>query len=224
MQHEAIIIDTETSDTDEPDVLELAFAPGDCGGITGGAQSFRFKPAKPIAWGALATHHILPEDLEGCEPSATALGRVPQAQYWIGHNVDFDWKVLGRPQVFRICTLAMCRSIWPKCDSHTLVAMTYFLEGANAATREKVQGAHGAASDIGLCADILARIARDEGITTLRDLWGFSEECRIPKIMSFGKFKGEPISAVDRGWANWYQRQPDTDEYLIEALRRARKL
>ena len=60
-------------------------------------------------------------------------------------------------------------------------------------------------------------IATPEG---LERLWAESEEARIPKIMTFGKFKDEPVSKVDRGYANWYRRQPDPDPYLLEAFRR----
>jgi len=57
-------------------------------------------------------------------------------------------------------------------------------------------------------------------IDDLESLYLFSEESRIPTVMTFGKFKGEPISAVDRGYMNWYRRQPDTDPYVLEAFRR----
>lgn len=224
MNFEAIVIDTETTCVDEPQVLELAWQSHYLDGGEVVAFEERFLPTKAISLGALATHHILETDLEGCADSGFAPARVPTAEYWIGHNVDFDWKALGRPQVKRICTLAMARSIWPKCDSHSLTAMMYYLEGRTEEVRKLVREAHGAAADVGLCAMILRRIADGEGIKTFRDLYGFSEECRIPKIMTFGKFKGMPVSAVDRGWANWYQRQEDTDPYLLTALRKAGKL
>lgn len=222
--YEAIVIDTETTDANDPDVVQLAWAHADCGGIRTPVWQRNFKPQRPMAWGALATHHILPSELETCDPCDTVGKHVPKAEYWIGHNVDFDWKALGQPPVKRICTLAMARSIWPKCDAHNLTALTYFLFGVDEEIRERVRGAHDAAADVVLSADILTLIARDEGITSMSEMWGFSEECRIPKIMSFGKFKGQPVGAVDRGWANWYSRQDDIDPYLIQALKRAGKL
>lgn len=218
-----LILDTETTGVDNPEVIQLAFATI-AGGRMGETKSYSFRPSRPISWGALATHHILEEDLVFSPPAADAPSRVPQAEYWVGHNVDFDWRALGEPPVKRICTLAMVRSIWPKCDSHSLVAMTYFLAGANAETREQVRGAHGASKDVELCFHILTRIISDEGLKTAADLYAFSEDCRIPKTMGFGKYKGAPISEVDRGWSNWYYRQSDTDPYLITALKRAGKL
>lgn len=239
MEYEAIILDTETTNVDAPEVLELAWRSSHfetkespqgraaflaSEGFTMSGHA-RFLPTGEISLGALATHHILREDLLGYPSSTCAPAAIPSASFWIGHNVDFDWRALGSPSsIRRICTLAMSRAIWPRLDAHNLTAMTYFLEGATPAAREKVRAAHGAEADVGLCASILQRIVADEGITTFSELYAFSEECRIPKIMSFGKYKGELISAVDRGWANWYQRQADTDSYLLAALRRARKI
>lgn len=225
--YDAIIIDTETTDTtDDLQVAELAwqsFSFSEDPPFTSG-QSL-FKLSRPMSFGALATHHILPEDLAEATLSAEhAPTTVPPARYWIGHNVDFDWRALGTPPVKRICTLAMCRAIWPKCDAHTLSAMMYFLEGVTPATRELVKTAHGAVADIGLCSRILYRILKEAGISNIDDLWQFSEDCRIPKVMAFGKHKGKAVADVDKGYANWYARQEEPDPYLILAFKRAGKL
>lgn len=224
--YEAIVLDTETTNNkpEEAEVIELAWGEYSLTSLLGDVEVKRYKPMRACQWGALSTHHILPGDLEDCSPSATVRGDLPAAEYWIGHNIDFDWKCLGIPPVKRICTLAMARSIWPRCDSHKQTALFYFLFGATEETKQKVLFAHGAEVDIGLTARILDHIIDAEGIKSFSDLWQFSEECRVPKIMSFGKFKDQPISAVDRGWANWYARQSDTDPYLLTALRKAGKL
>ena len=224
--HPAIILDTETTDVENADVVELAWATFEFDTPTAAVSGahHRFEPQKKMAWGALATHHILPDELVGHPPSETAPARVPAAKYWIGHNIDFDWKVLGKPPVKRICTLAMCRAVWPNADSHTQTAMMYFLFGATPATRERVRAAHGAFADIGLTRELLIRICELEEISDLDALYDFSEQARIPRVFSFGKFKGQPIAAADRGYAGWYSRQPDPDPYLLEAFRRARLL
>ena len=224
MSYEAIILDTETTDVKNLEVIELAWRSYHLDGSEPATNLLRFKPVKAISDGACATHHILPHELDASPPAISAPGEVPTCSYWIGHNVDFDWKALGSPFVKRICTLAMCRAIWPKCESHKLTAMMYFLFGQTEATRDLVLKAHGAAADIQLCWMVLERIRAEAGITSVRALHEFSEDCRVPKIMTFGKYKDQPVSAVDKGWANWYARQDDTDPYLIEALRRARKL
>ena len=181
----------------------------------------RYRPTKPPKWGAIATHHIFMSELEGLPESTRAARDLPPAEYWIGHNIDFDWKALGCPPVKRICTLALARELWPEVDSHSLVALTYFTKGAHVATRERVRNAHSALEDVWLCAELLRTIMYVAKIDGLPALYAASEEARIPKIMTFGKHKGKRVDEVDRGYANWYRRQEDTDPYLLEAFRRA---
>lgn len=219
---EAIILDTETTtnkDTPERklEVVELAWMP------LNGPGGFRslYKPDMPCTWGATAVHHLLPSDLEGKRPSSHAPKDLPKAKYWIGHNIDFDWNALGSPAVKRICTLALSRSLWPELDSHTLSAMVYFTLGASAATRERLRNAHAATADCEFVLDLLGAITAKTGVTNLEAMWELSEEARIPKIWTFGKFKDQPIEAADRGYAAWCNRQPDFDPYYLVALRRA---
>ncbi len=215
----ALILDTETNDVKDPEVIELAWkTPGPymC------SPSLYFYPTRPVSMGALATHHILPEWLKNKPPSHEALGLIPQADYWIGHNIDFDWSALGQPNgVRRLCTLAMARALWPELDNHKLTTLAYFCLGATEATRALVKAAHAAADDVLLCELILSFIVRAAKVTSLEALADFSDEARIPKLWTFGKFKGRPIAAADRGYANWYKRQEDTDPYVLIALRRA---
>ena len=217
----AIILDTETTDVENCEVMELGYIPfGPTPTPVTDAKLHRFRPKTPPKWGALATHHILMEDVEHCQPSDCAPALVPHATYWIGHNIDFDWRALGKPPVKRICTLALSRAYWPEVDSHSLVAMSYFLLGANSHTRGRVKQAHSALDDVLLCRDILAVIMQAGKIDGLDALYLESEDARIPRVWTFGKFKGQPIKAADKGYANWCRKQPDFDPYYLEALKR----
>ena len=101
----------------------------------------RFKPSKNIEYGAMAVTNIVPEDLISCAPSNEA--RLPAyTNYIIGHNVDYDWKALGKPDVKRICTLALSRHVLPDLDSHTQSAMLYYFLGIEA--REMLINSHSA--------------------------------------------------------------------------------
>lgn len=219
----AVILDTETTTSkatpERPlEVIELAYR------NLGTRELFcqRYKPTMPPAWGALAVHGICMQELEGEPPASTAAADAPDIYYWIGHNIDFDWRALGSPpNVQRICTLALARDLWPEMDSHTLSAMMYFCKGATPATREELRAAHSATADIDFCEHLLGVIMSVTKATSLAQLHAMSEEARIPKKMTFGKFAGEPISAVDRGYASWYARQADPDPYVLLAFRRA---
>lgn len=220
---EAIILDTETTTNKETperplEVVELAWFPLGKTAATSGFRSL-YKPSMPCTFGATAVHHLLPEDLLDKRPSAQAPKDLPGAQYWIGHNIDFDWKALGSPPVKRICTLAMSRALWPEMDSHTLTAMMYFIKGATPSTREELRSAHSAEADIDFCETLLQTIMAVTKTRELEALWELSEESRIPKTMTFGKFAGQPVSKVDRGYASWYNKQPDADPYLLAAFR-----
>lgn len=221
----AVIIDTETTNNDprDCDVVEIGWKTWDMG-VSGEAKSLRFSHQKPMAWGALATHHILPVDLFGLPQYSHMYlpEECLEAQYWIGHNVDFDWQALGSPMpVKRICTLAMARALFPELDSHTLSSCMYFLLGATETTRDMLRSAHSAGADIGFCEAILSVAMAKSGASNLEDLYLFSEQCRVPKVFAFGKFKGQPIANADRGYANWYRKQENPDPYYLEAFRRA---
>lgn len=222
----ALFLDTETTRHKEMDglpveVIELAQTwIGDPA-----IEVRRFRPRHGMSFGALAVHHILPSDLESHEPSDAAPGRVRQAEFWIGHNIDFDWEALGSPKgVRRICTLAIARHIWPALDSHKLGAAAYFLHGATEATKSTIIGAHNAAVDVNLVVNLLKgmlKLPQMKHLQTLEELYAFSEHARVPLIWTFGKFMGKPIAAADRGYAQWYRKLPDGDPYVLEALRRA---
>lgn len=219
---QAYLADTETTGLADPiEVVSLATAPiaDDLAPCSEPPTEEFFYPSKSIEWGAMATHGILLADLEGKRPASEV--RLPaDCTHIIAHNADFDWKALGKPNVKRICTLALARDAWPELDSHTLAALMYYTQGCTPSTRELLKGAHGAACDVGLLALLLPILVDHFSAKSVSDLWSICEEARVPKIMSFGKYKGQPVSAVDNGWISWYKRQEDPDPYLLKAFKR----
>lgn len=218
----AIIFDTETTCIDNPEIIEAAFVSvADVKTLAMGDDFLqRYRPQGRISLGAIATHHILPGDLVDCPPSHEF--KVPaDVCYLIGHNIDFDWRAAGAPEgVRRICTLALCRSLYPEADSHSLGAMMYLLFGEKA--RVYVKGAHSAMADVLMCRMILEHILDKRlNCSSFEELWEASEGARIPKVMSFGKHKGSPISEIPADYRQWLLRQPDLDPYLRAALGRA---
>ena len=231
----AIILDTETTGIDEPDVIELAYAgpfetitPPE--GVQPKIHRQRFKPTKPIQLGAMVTHHILPEDLES-EPLWVSPWPLPSGvDVLIGHNIDFDWKAIGSPQVRRICTLALARFLWPELDSHSLSALSYHF-GDKPAVRRILQRAHEATVDVYLVGVLMTQLFLAlPTVRTWDDLWQASEKARMPTRFTFGKYgpdKGKPgelIEAVrrfDPGYIEWCIFKCDmcADPYWQGALR-----
>lgn len=213
----AVILDTETTGKTEPQLIEAAWL--ECSSVDefnqGRMFEQRYRPTKPIELGALATHHILDEDLVGCAPASDFV-LPPDVEYIIGHNIDYDWRVIGEPNVKRICTLAMSRALWPLLDSHSLSAMVYCLDRHNA--KERLQRAHSALADCLSCKLVLEHVAVDA--ENWEDLWERSERARVPKVMPFGKHRGLPMKDVPRSYKDWLLNQPDTDPYLVLALQK----
>ena len=193
-----IIFDTEATGIKEPVLIEAAWVELESIEPFTVANPFvqRYNPGKPITLGALATHHIMDEELVDCPPASsfTLPGHV---DYIIGHNVDLDWEVIGKPEIKRICTL-------------------YYLERATA--REQLRNAHSAIIDVGICAVILDHICQQLGVKTIEDLYAESEKARTPKTMPFGKHKGMLLADVPGDYKQWLLTQGDIDPYLRKAL------
>lgn len=180
----------------------------------------RYRPEKPTTFGALSVHHILPNELEECPPSSSF--RLPEdAQYLIGHNIDTDWTAAGKPDVKRIDTCAIARHLWSDADSHSQSALLYRLLGATPETRAALKNAHSALADVQNNIRLLEKILETKSeITTWSALWAFSEECRIPKICTFQRYKGIPLEELPLDFVGWVLRQSWIDDYTRIGYRR----
>lgn len=219
------VIDTETTGCGDPhEVIEIAWqrlAPNLCPDDK--LYSYRFKPNGPMALGAMATHHILPEELESCDEAYSTAWlddviKISDGDYIIGHNIDYDWRCLGSPTCKRIDTLAIARSLWPTNDSHILGACIYHVLPHDTA-KFALQNAHSAAADVDLVMRLLEHYYDVWGtIPSIEELWQLSEKARIPTIISFGKHKGMAIKDLPADYKRWLLRQLDLDPYLRKAL------
>jgi exodeoxyribonuclease X len=179
-----------------------------------------FKPSGDWGMGAIATHHIFPDDVADCRPSAAASGSLPASRFVVGHNVDFDADALGGlPGVNRICTLAMARATWPDADSFKLGALAYRVLGVTAETRDMLRNAHDAGVDVFLCRAIMMAIIAERGLPRdWRAIHRASEADRIPNVIGFGKHKGTAIGKLPGGYKKWLLSTDDLCPYLRIAL------
>ena len=220
----ALILDTETHDLNGYPI-EIAYAP--CSfeqGVLvinqGEVFDEYFSCPEPIALGALATHHILETDI--AEKPSFDTFKMPQGvQYLIGHNIDYDITAIQKCQpdfsVKGICTLALCRMVWPELP-HTLSAMYYHVMDDLELARKHLRHAHNAKADIYFTGVILKTLVEQLGIKDMNSLFIMSETARIPKYITFGKHKGTAIKDLDSGYVSWLLKQPDLDPYLRKAL------
>lgn len=219
----AIILDFESTGFIEPQIVEAAYLVMDDASNPKIQSEFcqRYKPSKAIELGALSTCHIYDEELADC-PSHDSFKLPDGVEFIVGHNIDFDWRLAGEPDIKRICTLALSRFLWPEADSHSQSAMIYMHHRADA--KELLKSAHSALDDVKNCClllrQIVIAITKKYGKcpSTFEDLWRVSERARIPDVMRSGKFKGQKLADVPDWHVKWLLEQQDTDPYLRKAL------
>ncbi|MHB8281262.1 MAG: 3'-5' exonuclease [bacterium] len=222
MESKAIVFDTETTGIIEPGLIEAAGIIINGNPFDKQTETFnsRYNPGKPISFGAMSVHNILDCDIENCPPSSEF--KLPDnTNYLIGHNIDFDWEVIGRPDVKLIDTLPMSRKIWPDIDSHNLGALSYALTSDKIKMREFLINRHSALADVKLCLSVLRHILKEkQELKEWEDIYKFSEEARIPDVMPFGKHKGTAIKDIPEDYIKWLLKQEDINKYLLIALNR----
>ena len=219
----AMVFDTETTGTEPTDrIIEAAYLELDDKFEVVGEFNLRYDPQMPIGLGAMAAHHIMPSELIGCPPYSDFV--LPDTEYVIGHNVDFDMRMVGHEdndEVKRICTLAIARRWLPNIGSHSQTALMYHFMGE--AAKPLVHGAHAALVDVKNCFSLLGYLQNimdqhDVSTDTFEQLWEESERCRIPTSMTFGKHDKEPIKDLPFSYKNWLLAQPWLDKYLRIAV------
>lgn len=230
-----IILDTETTGLDNPEPVEVAWIEVQKIKTLAVENTFNalYRPSKPISFGAMAVHHITPDKLIDAPEFNGDFG-ANDADYILGHNIDFDWKVIGSPQIKRICTLALSRYMFPDTMGHTLGAMMYRMTsdaeymshiGQTSdfeSLKERLMNAHSAYYDCVFTKDLLAYLLykTTEIIVDWEDLYQFSEFARIPEVMPFGKHRGVKIGDLPNDYCAWVLRQDDMDIYVKKAIER----
>lgn len=185
-------------------------------------QYFSLESGVEINFASMAIHHIIPDDLAN-KPLYTTF-RLPQdAEYIIGHNIDYDIEAMARcgqptTHLKPICTLAITRALWPNLESHNLSALSYHFSKDLAKTREQLRHAHNAKADVLITAELVKHLIEVLHIDSIEALYQASQDARLPKFMPFGKHKGLALIDLPSDYARWLLRQDNVDPYLREAL------
>lgn len=219
-----IILDTETNKL-EGNPIQIAHETFDFETQTSSErfnQHYSLDDGDSIDFGAMAVHHILPDEIANCPHYKTF--RLPgDVTYVVGHNVDYDIRAIQRcgvdtTNIKAICTLALARMLWPDATSHSLGALLYMISMKKEVVRTHLRGAHDAMEDVRSTSWLLYKICGQLGITTAKDLFLQSEIARVPTKMAFGKHKGTAIADLPSDYVQWLLKQPDLDPYLRKAL------
>jgi len=234
MDSKFLFFDTETTDVQSKDIIQLAFT-----NDKDIAFNQYFKPQNRIAYSAMAVHHITPEFLEDKNTFEDALidekyknnefnGKtlkdylnfLGQKYIWVAHNVEFDLEVLQKKGIIinkYICTYKLARNLFydestgGDIESYSLQFLRYYLglyknEGIEHNT------AHDAMSDVFFLRDLFKYILEHSKFTVEQMLM-ITKQPAIIRNISFGKYAGrtlEDIAKLDREYLEWL-RETVTD-------------
>lgn len=218
----ALLLDTETTGLIEPIIpWEIAWLELSEDFSIKSTFHQRYNPGKQIEYGAIATSFVWNEDLIH-EPLISKFEFPKDVAYIIGHNIDYDWKVLGSPDVKRICTKALAQYLFPGLDSYSQSALICYIFGKQA--RILLKNAHSAFDDVMNCHRLLEFLCKKINRNIVLDkpkieyLWELSELARIPTTCPIGEHKGKPWNEVPKGFLNWMNKQDFIDTYTKKAI------
>ncbi|SFV70195.1 DNA polymerase III epsilon subunit [hydrothermal vent metagenome] len=220
-----IILDTETTGTDEADrVIQLGYM------VLGAKETEvhnEFCSADvPINFAAMEVHGITPEMLEG-KPSCietTAYKRLCELNtpenYMIIHNAPFDLKMLEKEgfdvQMKVIDTLRVAKHIFEEEEAHRLQYFRYKMELYKEEQKEadalgiEVK-AHDAIGDVLVLKLFLSRLrkaveAKFPGENPVEKMVDLTNTPILVKTFRFGKYRGKSLEEVareDAGYLRW---------------------
>jgi len=220
-----LYFDTETTDTQIKDLIQLAF-------VTDSEVKLNmyFKPKQNIAFAAMAVHHLTPEfledkpyleeaklPLENIDPDFIGetledyLRFLADKYIWVAHNVDFDLEVLSRKGIKipnNICTLKLARNMFFEGDydleSYSLQFLRYYL-GLYKNENLDHNTAHDALSDVYFLRDLFHYMQANSTLSA-ENMILISKEPQFMRQMTFGKYAGktlEDIARTDKGYLEW---------------------
>lgn len=225
MQKPFLYFDTETTDTQVKDLIQLAFVTD-----SDVKLNMYFKPTQDISFTAMAVHHITPEFLEdkpkfedalipteNLDPDFVGesltdyLKFLAEKYIWVAHNVEFDIEVLNRKGIRidqYICTLKLARNMFYEGDhdleSYALQYLRYYL-GLYKNEDTEHNTAHDALSDVYFLRDLF-HYMQQHGTLSTENMLLISKEPQFMRQMTFGKYAGktlEDIAKIDRGYLEW---------------------
>lgn len=216
-----VIADCETPSLNPKDgVCEVAFIEIDIDGALVESHTSLIDPEVPISPEAAGVHGIRDSDVEDAPTLEEYMTIVRDRPYlkddfiFIAHNAKFDWDRLGSwfNCNTKLCTLRLCRKLWPEAPNHKLQTMRMYLD------LPFVRGdAHSALGDVEVCRGIIVK-AMSEFNLTMAELVELSNSPIPVKAMSFGKYKGVPLSEVPKQYVTWALKNLDLDPDLKAAL------
>jgi len=198
MTDTALIIDTETDQGRDPRPIQVATI-----NVASGFEWMKyFNSGRPISPIVIKVHGITDDDVAGLE--RFELNEFDLPQYLIGHNVRFDWRVIGRPSAKLICTVRLARVAFPEWRYYGQSKCIEQLLGQEEASKMTI-AAHDALGDARMCYLLYQACCERLQIkpTDFEAAHKISNTANPVAKMPFGKYKGRLIKEVPIGYVKW---------------------
>jgi DNA polymerase III epsilon subunit-like protein len=233
-----LYFDTETTDTQAKDLIQLAFLTDD----PNIKSNIFFKPKIDISFGAMSVHHITPEMLEdkkyfentplpkdNLDPEFKGDNLIEYLKFlaekyiWVAHNVAFDLEVLEKKGIDipnHICTLKVARNALTEgnrdLESYRLQFLRYYLGLYKNENTDHIT-AHDALSDVYFLRDLFHYLQDNTKLTT-EQMIIITKQPQIIREIRFGKYAGktlEEIARMDREYLLWIaENMTDKDDLV----------
>lgn len=225
-----VVIDTETTGMDpEQDRLVEVAAVWDDGSYS---QSLVNPGARPISFGAMATHHITPEMVADAPPIDAALWNaglhdLPSDAVLVFHNAEFDHAFLTSDlrMLPTVCTYRCALHLVPDAESHSNGALWYELGLNHPMPPEAGNMPHRALFDALMTADLLRWLIENVPVegertdtTAMRELYQLSRTPVLLKTCRFGKHRDTAWADIPTDYMQWVLKQ-DFDEDVKHTCR-----
>lgn len=180
-----IVLDTETTGLNEPQVIELAYQEidQDLNPLVGALHCKRFMPSKDIEAGAFRVHGISKNQLVDMPASQNLLRELPKilsTTYIIGHRIEYDVNAINvstnkKIEFKTICTKRLAYEVYDSQRSWSLVNLCTEMGLVDESLSNK---AHSADSDVIMTTRLLTHLvktlsARTGRIYTLDTLYDY---------------------------------------------------
>lgn len=194
----ALVIDTETDQGRNARPIQVATINVQ----TGFEWMAYFNSGRPISPFVTKIHGITDADVAGLE--RFDLQKFELSDYLIGHNVHFDWGVIGRPSTKLICTVRLARLAFPEWSRYSQSRCIEQLIG-EAAAREMTAAAHDALGDARMCYLLYKACCERLQIepTDFAAAHRMANQAKPVRQMPFGKYKGRAIKDLPSNYVQW---------------------
>lgn len=218
----ALIIDTETDQGSDPRPIQVATI----NVATGFEWMQYFNSGRSISPVVIKVHGITNERVAGL--ASFQLDEFELPEYLIGHNVRFDWRVIGRPSTKLICTVRLARAAFPEWRFYGQSKCIEQLLGKGEASKMTI-AAHDALGDARMCYLLYKACCErlDIDATDFAAAHKISNTANPVSKMPFGKYKGQAIKEVPINYIKWmlgniHNMQPSLHTALTERITAAK--